>query len=369
MKTRIITLIILMSALAGCSRPAPLFEVVGYYAWWMGDAWKEIDLTELDELLFFELEVGPDGHIANYNGWPYDWQELIEVAESVGTPVGITLTLINHDADIFTSVFESPAAQDTLLAQTLRAMHGSGGVNIDFELFAPISVEARNAYAPWIARLKEAVGPDRLVSVYTLAIDDHDYYDERALTRAADYLVVQGYDYHWMTGPTAGPTATLKGWGNMNWENVVARYENQRIPRSQLIMSVPYYGYEWPTSHGEIGAPTVDTGRIISYGPIADIAPEFGESALELYELHGLRRDPESGSTFYAFQNDSVWVQGWFDDRQSLQMKYDYVKKRRLGGVAIFPLAYDRGRFNGHLREAFPDSIRARAPVGVRVES
>ena len=141
------------------------------------------------------------------------------------------------------------------------------------------------------------------------------------------------------------------------------------ISRNQLVMSTPYYGYEWPTEHGEIGSPTVAMGRTISHSPIADIAPEFGLSALELYTLHGLRRDPESGAAFYAFQNDSVWIQGWFDDEQSLTMKYDYVKDNRLGGVAIFPLAYDRGRFNGQLRIAFPDSLRARRKDEIGVSS
>jgi len=363
MSRLVLTLLAVTLLLAGCREAEQQFTVIGYHSWWMGDAWSEVDLTAIDELLFFDLSVGPDGTITETNGWPEAWRPMIDAAHLAGTRVKPSLTLF--DAEYFTAIFESPSAQDTLLAQTIRLVEyaGADGVHIDFELFDDVSADARANFPRWIRALKRALGPESSVSVYTLAIDDFNRYDERRIARAADYLVVQGYDFHWTGGPFAGPNAALSGWGRLNWKAVLARYDSLRVPRSSILMATPYFGYEWPTEHGEIGSPTRGEGRIIAYAPIAERVPELGAAALDLAREHGMRRDPESGSPFYAFESDSGWLQGWFDDAESLRTKYDFVHRMRLGGVAVFPLGYDGGRLTGLLHEAFPDSVRAHRPV------
>jgi spore germination protein YaaH len=350
----------LFLALAGCGQPEPRFTVVGYHPWWMGDAWEELDMDVLDEVLFFDLWVAADGTIAESNGWPGAWQGLIDAAAASGTPLAPTLSFF--DAGAFTRLFESEAARDTLLAHTVRAVRGAGagGVHIDFELFEDVSSDARAAFPEWVARVKRALGHESIVSVYTLAMDDRDRYDEVAIARVADYLVVQGYDFTWLESRRAGPTAAVRGPERLTWESVLARYDSLGVPREKLLMATPLFGYEWPTEHGEIGARTTGEGRITSFAPVADRLPERGESASELARTHGLRRDPETGSPFYAFETDDGWRQGWFDDEESLREKFEFVRQHGLGGVALFPLGYDGGRFDGVIREAFPDSLRAR---------
>jgi len=46
-------------------------------------------------------------------------------------------------------------------------------------------------------------------------------------------------------------------------------------------------------------------------------------------------------------------LQGWFEDDASLSAKFDFVKKQRLAGIAVFSLGYDSGNFQPLLRRYF----------------
>lgn len=353
---RLLLLPLLM--LSAC-RAEPPVTVFGYHAWWMGDAWHEVDLDVLDELLFFDLEVAPDGTVAEANGWPDRWLPMAARAQAQGTRIVPTFSLF--DADIFTAVFTDPAAQDRLFAAVIEAVEavGADGVHLDFELFEDVPDAARDAYAPFVQRVKDALGREAVVSVYTLALDDFNRYDERALARAADFLVVQGYDFHWRGSTHAGPNAALDGWDGLDWAGVVARYDSLGVPRRQILMATPLFGYEWPTVDDTIGAETRGEGRIIAFENVRERVPETGVSVAERVASHGMRRDPASGSPYYAFEDETGWHQGWFDDPESLRAKFAFVREHGLGGVALFPLGYDGGATAELVREAFPERIEA----------
>ena len=64
----------------------------------------------------------------------------------------------------------------------------------------------------------------------------------------------------------------------------------------------------------------------------------------------GVRRDPVTGSPYYAFETEDGWVQGWIEDAGSLAAKVEFVRSRGLGGVAFFPLAYAPAELHRELR-------------------
>jgi spore germination protein YaaH len=69
------------------------------------------------------------------------------------------------------------------------------------------------------------------------------------------------------------------------------------------------------------------------------VLPELPRASEEA-ERHGTRRDPASGSPYYVHRDAEGWVQGWFEDGESLAAKRAFIARRGLGGVAYFPLAY-----------------------------
>jgi len=73
-------------------------------------------------------------------------------------------------------------------------------------------------------------------------------------------------------------------------------------------------------------------------------------------------RDTVSGSPFYTRADSAGVYQGWFEDRESLSRKLEFIARERLGGVAVFLMGYDNGQFSP-LLDAFR---RMWAPGGHR---
>jgi spore germination protein len=332
------------------------FFVSGYHPHWTGDVWETYPYDALDRLYFFELEAASDGSIADAHGWPGDWLGLIRRAQDEG--VDLVPTLSMHGAEGFAALFSSPASSARLVEEALgllQATPGLGGLHLDFEVFEPVGQDVRDGYTAFVARLRRRmreIDASYTLSSFVLAFDDDDVYAERALAELVDYLIVQGYDYHSAGEPNTGPVAPLTGWGRLNWHNVVDRFLGFGVPPRKIVMSVPLYGYEWPTDTDEPGATTRGQAAEIVLAPPAEVVPELAR-APAIAEVQGLRRDPVSGSPYYAYSDQSGWHQGWFEDAESLRAKYTFVRERGLGGVAIFPLAYGDAPLWSDLRDSF----------------
>lgn len=356
-------LVAVTAACAGGPRPSTItptvgdrFFVSGYHPYWAFDAWQSYPWNALDEVYFFELEAGATGTIADAHGWPEEWLPLMERARAEG--VRIVPTVSQHDAAAFAQLFsdtESVARLVDALTALLSVTPGLAGLHLDFEVFEPVGGSARDGFTAFVAalaaRLAEA-DPSLRLSTFALAFDDDDVYDELALARSTDFLVVQGYDFHSRGEERAGPVAAVAGWGRLNWQTVLDRFLEIGVPARKIVLAVPLYGYQWPVTSDVPGAATRGDGVEIPLAPTADIVPEMPRAFAEAAR-HGLRRDPVSGSPYYAFQDSTGWQQGWFEDAESLRAKYAFVREHGLGGVALFPLAYGDATLWPDLREAF----------------
>jgi spore germination protein YaaH len=118
----------------------------------------------------------------------------------------------------------------------------------------------------------------------------------------------------------------------------------QGVPPARIVFSTPLYGYEWPTVSGEPRAATRGPGAIVTFAPLPSaLLPDLRVSALARAVEHGLRREPETRTPWYAFKDGSGWRQGWFDDAASLAPRLDFVRAGGYRGVALFVLGYDGG--------------------------
>lgn len=332
------------------------YFVAGYHPYWAGDAWTGYPWDALQQLYFFEIEADAEGVLSEPHGWPGAWSGLLEQARDAD--VAVVPTVSQHDADAFEALFADPARVARLTDEVLSllaATPGLGGVHLDFEVFRAVEPAARDGYTAFVARLERRLHesyPSMSLSLFALAFDDDDAYDERVLAELADYLVVQGYDLHHANGERAGPLAALDGWGRLNWRSVVERYLSFGVPARRIVIAVPLYGYEWPVTQDRLGAPTRGEAVTIPLAPASGVVPELPRARARAAE-HGVQLDPESRIPFYAYHDGSGWRQGWFDDVESLRAKYDFVRELGLGGIAIFPLAYGDGLVWDDLRRAF----------------
>lgn len=360
------SLLLLLVLVAGCAAgpgarvvmPTNLDRpfVAGYHTYWTADAWTDYPMETLDELLFFELEVGADGAILDSHGWPARWRTMRDAALDAGVQVVPTVSM--HDPVAFETLFADARSSETLVATLMGLLAVSpelSGLHLDVEVFQRVSSDARDGYTAFVARLARrmrALHPTLSLSVFVLAFDVDDVYNERALGQIADFVVVQGYDYHSMGSATAGPVGPVSGWEGLDWEAVLRRFDDFGVPRDKMVMSVPLYGYEWPVASEEPGARAVGTGVIVPYTAPDDVLPELPR-AIDRVQAHGARRDAASGSPYYVFRSDDGWVQGWYEDAESLRLKYRFVRENGLGGIALFPLAYGTEALWEELRGAF----------------
>ncbi|NNE71001.1 MAG: hypothetical protein HKN29_11650, partial [Rhodothermales bacterium] len=257
------------------------------------------------------------------------------------------------------SVLGSTAARNRLEGQILDLVRraGADGAHLNFETFETPSATARAGYTSLANSLRQKLRAYRSDAELTVFLPGFDYgesYDEVALARAADYLVVQGYDMHWLTAPTAGPVAPVTGWDGASWEGITSRYVSLGVDPAKMVMAVPYFGYEWPTVSEIPGAATRGEGVPITYAPVSEtLLPLIRISATARLRDHQGRRDAVAGSPYYTRRDATGWYQGWFEDAESLRAKYRFVKSRGLGGVAVFLLGYDAGLLEPVLKDEF----------------
>ena len=332
-------------------------SLVGYYAYWMKGAWIDLDLTVYDRIVFFTTTPGSDGSLQVRNGWPHAWVSLLNRADSLEIPVVPALALLEPDS--IKALFASTEAVDNLLDTSMMLIEESRGVGIhlDIELFEAVPDSLRDRFILFTDSLAERAlhrWPNATLSLFAPAFDDDGLYDLSRIHPGYQQIMVQGYDLHWQTGPTSGPVSALKGWGGANWEDIVRRFTSEGIDKDRIVMTIPYYGYEWPVETDAMGATTTGTARITTYAAVDSlILPQYRINIQNRIADYGLRRDSVSGSPFYGFSDSTGIWHGWFEDTTSLAQKYDFIKESGLRGVATFPMGYDQGILDSHMKRYF----------------
>lgn len=312
-----------------------------------------------DRVILFELPITAKGKLDLRPDWFKDWTAMAQAIEASGAGFDLAFTLL--DEGRFKRLFSHPESRDTLLRQILSAarLGNVKGIHLDFEVFRSMPVVAMTGYRDFMTtlyrRLQLLPREQRpVLSVFFPIGGEQDLLDTKTL-EYPDYVVVQGYDAHWAESETAGPVAPLNGPYKLSWEKTLERVLALGVPRSKILFSIPYFGYEWPVESEQMGAAARGHGVTTSYAPVdAGLLPKIRIAAMERIARYPIKRDPESGSPYYVYQTPAgKWYQGWFEDAVSLAEKFDFVAREKLCGVAVFPLGYDNGFFNRLIADKF----------------
>ena len=333
---------------------APL-KAWGYQAWWVPDAWRSTPLAELDRLVFFELKANAEGKIHERHGWPEQWQALRPALSKSGTQLELALTLM--DSPSFMTLFQSPEAINTLQAEALALARQDGvhGLHLDFEIYetiAPQPLQAARGFVVQLAQALKQLKPARTLSVFYPLGTATPLYDAPTLA-AAQHVVLQGYDAHWLAAPTAGPVAPLRGPEAATWEKTLTQMLALGVPRQRILFSFPLYGYEWPLKplkptepgYGKPGGTTSAKGVTVTFAPVSSaILPDVQTNAMQRVQQYGANHEPLSSSSYYQYTRaDGQAFEGWFEDWWSVGRKTEFLQMERLYGMAFFPLGYDQG--------------------------
>jgi spore germination protein YaaH len=174
-------------------------------------------------------------------------------------------------------------------------------------------------------------------------------FDYRALSRAADFLVVMAYD-HFNRNTRPGPIA------DHAWVKKVLDYAVARVPRSKLLLGLPLYGREWTESEQGISARTLSFKDVEGLTGTHKVRPRW---------------DPAWRAPGFQFRDASGLHTVWFEDTRSLTDKFNLVREYNLRGFAAWRLGDDSPAFWGLVARARPKRVVAvrrptAAPTGGR---
>ncbi len=318
-------------SLAGSAPLAP-HEVFGYAPYWTLPQSSGFDVQDLTTLAYFSVDANADGTLDESGpGWNgYESQDLVNLVDrshAAGARVVLTVTCFDQSTlDAITSDPNAPARLASALIAAVSAKN-LDGVNFDFEGEGSADRAGLTHLITQVSNALHAANPHWQVTMATYASaagDSGGFYDIAGLAPALDGFFVMAYDMNDQSTPSA--TAPLIG-GGFNDTEALQQF-TAVVPASKIILGVPYYGYDWPTTNGTYGAQAM--------GPEAPLSDGVIEASGEPTYW-----DPSTDTAWTSYQVGSQWHETYFDDPTSLAMKAQLANSFHIAGLGIWALGMD----------------------------
>lgn len=304
-------------------------KVLGWQPYWAAStSYLSYDYSTLSHIAYFSYEVDTaTGGYTSIHGW--NSTPLIDFAHIRGTKVLLTVTNFGtlSNSKLLSDSIRQKYLLNTII--TLLKTRNGDGVNFDFE---SVSGSQRNNLVNFINRavlLIKAELPEAEISMATPAVDWTGAWDLKKLSELCDYIIVMGYNYYWSGSSTAGPVAPLES-ETYNVTKSVDTYLNAGVSPEKLILGVPWYGYDWPVVSSSIRSKTTGTGTARTFSASSDLSDKYHKTFDQLTKVPWL-----------SYYLSSSWRQIWFEDNESLLLKYNFAGSRNLGGIGIWALSYE----------------------------
>lgn len=199
------------------------------------------------------------------------------------------------------------------------------GVNIDFESLAGSD---RDRFTAFVKSLSEAAKAKGL----TVSIDlprgsvlwNHQTaFDHEKLHQYVDYVAIMTYDQFYRGSASPGPVAGLS-WA----EQGVEEFLSYGIPRSKLLMGVPFYVRVW-----ELDA----AGKLVGNRAV------FMKDIDTMLEGANVTRseDAQYGLEKVQYTKDGKSFVFWVENIDSMMERVKIAKKHDLAGIAAWRLGYE----------------------------
>ncbi len=311
-------------------------EVYGWQPHWIGASiYNDYDYNLLSTLSYFSYELEPTtGDYQTVHNWLTT--DAISLAQAAGVKIELCVTNFGNNNN--TTFLNNGNAWNKLIDNLIYLLNArnADGVNIDFE---GIPSNQRHNFTNLMQHLHSRLAserPNTSISIALFAVDWGNVFDINQLKNYVDKFIIMGYDYHYSGDSQAGPVAPLYHgsiWSPYTLNQSINYYLAAGVSPQQLIMAVPYYGYEWNTVSSSVPSDTQGIGNSRTYNYIRN---NYTNS--QTYRL-----DEHSGSPYFILNNGGQTSQCWYEDKASLRERYETVRHRKIGGIGIWALGYDDG--------------------------
>ena len=313
------------------------YKTFGWHLYSTGSAYKNYDFSQLWGVSYFAYIINPEnGLYKNIHQWKTTG--LVDSANINGCKV--FLTLANFGEKNNNTFLSKPIAQQTLTDTVgqLLLLRNADGINIDFEGIHPENKRQFSNFVKTISKKLKGINPEFQISLCLYAVDYHEIFEITEIDSFIDFYTLMGYDYYGSFSSFAGPVAPLnssKTFGPNSLQSSVNYYLKKDVKPEKLIVGLPHYGADWIVQDSAVIAKTEKFHSHKSYKTI--------KSEILNVDTIAIQFDSTSATNYCNFQINGKIRQLWFDDVETLSLKYDWIKQEKLAGVAVWALGFDNG--------------------------
>lgn len=307
-------------------------EVFGFAPYWTLDQSTGFDVQGLTTVAYFSLDVNANGTLDQSGpGWTgYESQalaNLVSRAHAAGDRVVLTVT--DFDQQSLDALTSSPAAAGTLAAAVVAAVEAKNldGVNLDFEGQGSGDQAGLTALVGTVSAAVHAANPHYQVTMDTYASaagDPAGFYDIPALAPEVDGFFVMAYDLNLQGAPSAASPLTSDQFSD---ETALAQY-TAVVPPAKVVLGLPFYGYDWPTTNGTMSASATGTPAPLAASQV-------------LGGGHQLYWDPVTETAWTAYQAGNQWHEQFVEDPTSIYLATQLAASYGVDGVGAWALGMD----------------------------
>jgi chitinase len=351
---------------------SPSYKIVGYYADWTAERYPLADIPahNLTHVNYAFGKIGADNKLTFNRAIALDRVYPNDCSEAQ-CPHGLfnQITLIKQrypHLKLLISVggwtdsgpfYEMAATEESRhafaqsCADFLKTYPQFDGIDIDWEHpvaggLQPGQPRDAHNYVLLLAALRDAIGPARLLTVAVgagpRAIEPLEYAEMAPLL---DWVNVMTYDFH-SGGARAGFNSALYNHDDpsnsrSNTDAAVQAILAKGVPRTKLVVGVPFYGRGWRGIESP-GLWNTGTGSVQVGGYQALAANQLQSSGF-------VRHWDDVAKVPWLYNADTKeWIT--YEDAQSMRLKGHYVVEQRLAGAMFWELSNDDGTLLGALR-------------------
>lgn len=328
--------------------PSSNYLILGFLPYWNLKKLQSEAVDTITHLTYFTLHLNASGNLVKLEtsisedpGYT-NYKRLLSSRQEEANPPPLLLTFMPYDQEALTSLLNSTTARTRAIStiKSLLLESGAAGLNIDFEPLGGVTPSQRNNFTLFIKDLRQELCliqpcPLLSVSIYPSAASRPRLWDLSALSAWLDHFVVMTYDYHLPSNTTSGPNAPLRGAGELFEHDILTNLAEitNLVPSEQILLGIPFYGYEWSTDTNQKYPTSSSRGSVASLERIDSL---IKDDTLELlWDRNSL--------TPYAIrrENDQIISQIYFESIDSIRLKLELVRSAHLGGIAIWALGYE----------------------------
>jgi len=345
----------------------PKYRVYGYLPYWSLDSAKYIQYDKLTDIAYFGLYINPDGtfkeKVLDDEGYEIlepgykNWKENKTVDEIISNAkkngVRVALTVIAHDDEDNDTFLNCRECWSVLMENVKKELKNKGlsDVNLNFEYAEYTDDKMALKFTEFVKYVNDELDKSfsdsfLVVSAFAdSAVKPRISSSLLELGRNSDGIFIMAYDFHRPTSDQAGPVAPIDGtYANSDYDiNTMLKDFLSKISPNKLIMGIPYYGYNWVVENEDRYAKRIEGNEERGYSE--SLVYDKILRDLEELDIEPLW-DENAQVPFYSYTSPSTGSirQVYYENEDSLRIKYQITKNNSLAGIGIWALGYDGDR-------------------------